>query len=74
VQYFDERGRARSTVVFAVGDVVYVPENAETWARNLRPATKWLQEAVKAKMPVRSSAPSADNVDIIPNAASVPAG
>lgn len=75
VQYYDERGRARNVVVFKVGDSIYVPENSEAWASNLKPASKWLQNALAEKLSSGAAAgPKRDAVDVVPHAASTPTG
>jgi len=66
VQYFDEYGKAHSTVLLKVGGMVYHAPNGEQWAGALRPASGWLAEKVKTVMDSKDAPlPVTDAVDVI---------
>lgn len=70
VEFGDEQGKEIRTVVFKVGDVIYVDPNGEQWARSLRVVAKtsWLYKqltaAVAAKEEV-TEVPKDDAVDVM---------
>lgn len=67
VQYFDEHGVQRSTVVYKMGDTVYFDPNAERWQAGLGQASAYIKDAVNAELSAFTAppAPAPDAVDVI---------
>lgn len=65
IQYVDGDGQVRTGVVVKVGNAYYIPENAESWTNNLKPATDWLRDIVKARLESKEAVPSSDAVDLM---------
>lgn len=66
VQYYDEHGHERSTIVYKMGDDVYFDRNAERWSAGLARAANYIKDAVNAEHAAFSSpvAPP-DDVDVL---------
>ena len=66
VQYIDENGTARATVVLKVGNAWYMPPNSEQWSSNLRPLAGWLEKQCEAQVSARQTAevPTSDGVNL----------
>ncbi len=67
VQYCDEHGVQRSTVVYKMGDTVYFDRSAERWQAGLSEAADYIKDAVNAEHAafLAPSAPMPDAVDVI---------
>lgn len=68
VHYFDENGRPVTNVLVRVGGKFYFPPNGVEWAKSLKPAADWVQNAAKRLVgdpPKNNHLPSEDDVDIM---------
>ena len=67
IQYYDENGEEHRTVVYKMGDNVYVDMNAERWAAGFRSASAFIAKAVNAHHAVLTAplGPTKDSVDVL---------
>lgn len=67
VQYYDQNGVQKSTVVYRMGNDVYFDANAERWQASLSRAADFIQTAVNAEFAVLQAepAPGLDTVDVL---------
>jgi hypothetical protein len=73
IQMGDEQGRRIQTMVFRIGNMLYVDPNGEEWARKIRPIaeTTWLAKQLRehfASLDKTVSIPKEDNVDLLDSA------
>lgn len=70
IQMGDEQGRNVQTIVFKIGNAIYVDPNGEEWAKKIRPVGEktWLAKQLReffATLDKSISIPKEDKVDII---------
>jgi len=65
VQYVDEQGAVHATVLMKVGNMWYMPPNAEQWAGALKPLASWLAKLCEEQVDLQKpSVPKEDVVDL----------
>ncbi len=72
IEYFDAQGMGHNVVVMRFGNKFFMPPNAESWTRDCKPLSPWLQKALEDKFQAieTQSKPMPDlpesKVDIMP--------
>lgn len=68
IHYYDETGRPVTNILIRVGGKCYFPPNGVEWAKSLKPAAEWVQNAAKriiGNPPKNNHLPAEDEVDVM---------
>jgi hypothetical protein len=68
VQFADDEGQLRNTVVMRIGGQWYLPPNGEAWSRALQPLKEgtWLERQLTESFSLKATPlPKSDAVDIL---------